>query len=81
MCIGYVQAPNVLGFSFGIAQMTLYVVYKNGSKDVATKTMQPKEGANVQLRSMEMGVHQQEIKDNKLVINNKPTESNQNNIV
>ncbi|GLT41110.1 hypothetical protein SLA2020_151990 [Shorea laevis] len=77
----FIAAPNVLGFSFGIAQMTLYVIYKDASKDVATKTMQPKEGADVQLRSMEMGVHQQETKDNKLFIYNKPTESNQNNIV
>ncbi|GFP90310.1 bidirectional sugar transporter nec1 [Phtheirospermum japonicum] len=32
----YIALPNVMGFLFGIAQMTLYLIYKNAKKDSDT---------------------------------------------
>lgn len=37
----YIAAPNVVGFVFGVAQMVLYVVYKNKNK----QQIQPAEGS------------------------------------
>lgn len=35
----HVQIPNVLGFSFGVIQMVLYLIYKNSKKIVEENPM------------------------------------------
>ncbi|KAK9120159.1 hypothetical protein Scep_018252 [Stephania cephalantha] len=43
----YVALPNVLGFVFGLAQMLLYVIYKNTKKVVITEQKLPEQMLDV----------------------------------
>ncbi|XP_022759712.1 bidirectional sugar transporter SWEET9-like [Durio zibethinus] len=39
----YIATPNILGFSFGITQMILYLLYRGGRKEVIFPENKPKE--------------------------------------
>ncbi|KAE8676742.1 Bidirectional sugar transporter SWEET13 [Hibiscus syriacus] len=41
----YIATPNILGFSFGVTQMILYVLYRGGTKE----SVQPESGGKLQL--------------------------------
>lgn len=77
------QLPNVVGFLIGIAQMTLYMIYKN-AKDGIMPTKRPQE--DTELRSMDsQELHQiatrPELPDMKIVLDSsRPVESNENHV-
>ncbi|XP_022747886.1 bidirectional sugar transporter NEC1-like [Durio zibethinus] len=48
----YIALPNVLGFLLGIAQMILYVIYKNASKDVEITEKQQNGDIELKLSSV-----------------------------
>ncbi|XVF30924.1 hypothetical protein REPUB_Repub16aG0101100 [Reevesia pubescens] len=80
----YIALPNVLGFLLGIAQMILYVTYKNNNKDVEITEKQQKGDIETKLSSVEdvnpcLADHQLEIKEIAVVIAEKPVESDKNN--
>ncbi|XP_022718988.1 bidirectional sugar transporter SWEET9-like isoform X4 [Durio zibethinus] len=76
----YIALPNVLGFLFGIAQMILYVIYKNPNKDVEVTEKQQKGDIELNLSSVEdvnpcLADHQLGIKEITVVTAEKPVES------
>ncbi|XVE90077.1 hypothetical protein DITRI_Ditri20bG0048100 [Diplodiscus trichospermus] len=80
----YIALPNVLGFLLGIAQMILYVIYKNANKDVEITEKQKKGNIELNLSSVEdanpcLADHQPEIKELTTIIAEKPVESDKNN--
>ncbi|XVE62653.1 hypothetical protein DITRI_Ditri06bG0136200 [Diplodiscus trichospermus] len=80
----FIALPNVLGFLFGIVQMILYVIYKNANKD-AEKTEKQQNG-DMELKLSSVGdvnpclpETQLEIKEIRIIIAEKPVESEKNN--
>lgn len=50
----HIQIPNVLGFSFGVIQMVLYLIYRNPKKTVEEKPMPELEIKIVEHNSSEL---------------------------
>ncbi|XVE90078.1 hypothetical protein DITRI_Ditri20bG0048200 [Diplodiscus trichospermus] len=80
----FIALPNGLGFLLGIAQMTLYVIYKNATKDAEITETQQKGNIELNLSSVEdanpcLANHQPEIKELTTIIAEEPVESGKNN--
>ncbi|KAL7172222.1 hypothetical protein ACSBR2_031840 [Camellia fascicularis] len=50
----YIATPNILGFAFGIAQMALYIVYKDTKKQVLPEVKLQDLGTVIDLSAIEM---------------------------
>ncbi|KAI7982657.1 Bidirectional sugar transporter NEC1 [Camellia lanceoleosa] len=50
----YIATPNILGFAFGIAQMALYIVYKDTKKKVLPEVKLQDVGTVIDLSAIEM---------------------------
>lgn len=70
----YIALPNVFGFLFGVAQMILYVIYKNAKQEFEATEKQQTGDINPCLAE-----NQLEIKEVRIIIAEKPVESEKNN--
>ncbi|XP_077243742.1 bidirectional sugar transporter SWEET14-like isoform X2 [Tasmannia lanceolata] len=69
----FVVLPNVLGFIFGIAEMGLYIIYKDGKKACLEPKL-PEQAPDVNLNPMKsLEVHPSECKRESMEIYDKPT--------
>ncbi|KAF8392545.1 hypothetical protein HHK36_022890 [Tetracentron sinense] len=81
----YIALPNVFGFAFGIAQMILYIIYKDAKKDCVPEIKLHELATVIELSTSENPkMHQSESQPVDTATNqgvcNKPVEPSENNV-